>query len=65
MCIRDSVPQHVGQFAQAAYVFITYNLMLTVVYTMFQLSLIHILVVITFPPISVGVQGSPARRFSS
>lgn len=32
-----TVPQHVGQFAQAAYVFITYNLMLTVVYTMFQL----------------------------
>ena len=32
-----TVPQHVGQFAQVAYVFITYNLMLTVVYTMFQL----------------------------
>lgn len=32
-----TVPQHVGQFAQAIYVFITYNLMLTVVYTMFQL----------------------------
>lgn len=31
------VPQHVGQFAQAIYVFITYNLMLSVVYTMFQL----------------------------
>ncbi|MGM9613014.1 MAG: MFS transporter [Butyricicoccus sp.] len=32
-----TVPQHVGQFAQAIYVFVTYNLMLTVVYTMFQL----------------------------
>lgn len=32
-----TVPQHVGQFAQTIYVFITYNLMLTVVYTLFQL----------------------------
>lgn len=31
-----TVPQ-VGAFAQAIYIFITYNLMLTVVYTMFQL----------------------------
>lgn len=31
-----TVPQ-VGQMAQAIYIFITYNLMLTVVYTMFQL----------------------------
>lgn len=31
-----TVPQ-VGSFAQAIYIFITYNLMLTVVYTMFQL----------------------------
>lgn len=31
-----TVPQ-VGQFAQTIYIFITYNLMLTVVYTMFQL----------------------------
>jgi GPH family glycoside/pentoside/hexuronide:cation symporter len=32
-----TVPQQVGQFAQIIYVFITYNLMLTVVYTMFRL----------------------------
>mgnify|MGYP000862971280 CR=1 FL=1 len=31
-----TVPQ-IGEFAQAIYIFITYNLMLTVVYTMFQL----------------------------
>lgn len=31
-----TVPQ-VGEFAQAIYIFITYNLMLTVVYTLFQL----------------------------
>lgn len=31
------VPAHVGQLAQAIYIFITYNLMLTIVYTMFQL----------------------------
>lgn len=31
-----TVPQ-IGMFAQAIYIFITYNLMLTVVYTMFQL----------------------------
>ena len=32
-----TVPAHVGQLAQAIYIFITYNLMLTIVYTMFQL----------------------------
>jgi GPH family glycoside/pentoside/hexuronide:cation symporter len=32
-----SVPSQIGGFAQAVYIFITYNLMLTVVYTLFQL----------------------------